>query len=87
MLLTSILGVPLVVGLRCLFARPRRLLEFLNIAGFASLLVLGVKLFQTVLAPTWAYGVESAVDVQYGIIIQPYAQFVSGGLSGIRHVG
>ena len=30
--------------------------------------------------------VESAVDVQYGIIIQPYAQFVSGGLSGIRHV-
>ena len=31
--------------------------------------------------------VESAVDVQYGIIIQPYAQFVSGGLSGIRHVG
>jgi len=31
--------------------------------------------------------VEAAVDVQYGIIIQPYAQFVSGGLSGIRHVG
>ena len=31
--------------------------------------------------------VESAVDVQYGIIIQPYAQFVSDGLSGIRHVG
>jgi cell wall-associated NlpC family hydrolase len=31
--------------------------------------------------------VESAVDVQYGIIIQPYAQFVSGGLSGIRDVG
>ncbi|MHB1210566.1 MAG: C40 family peptidase [Acidimicrobiales bacterium] len=31
--------------------------------------------------------VESAVDVQYGIIVQPYAQFVSGGLSGIRHVG
>jgi cell wall-associated NlpC family hydrolase len=30
--------------------------------------------------------VESAVDVQYGIIIQTYAQFVSGGLSGIRHV-
>ena len=30
--------------------------------------------------------VESAVDVQYGIIIQPYAQFVRGGLSGIRHV-
>jgi cell wall-associated NlpC family hydrolase len=31
--------------------------------------------------------VESAVDVQYGIIVQPYAQFISGGLSGIRHVG
>jgi cell wall-associated NlpC family hydrolase len=31
--------------------------------------------------------VESAVDVQYGIIIQPYPVFVSGGLSGIRHVG
>jgi len=31
--------------------------------------------------------VESAVDVRYGIIVQPYAQFISGGLSGIRHVG
>jgi cell wall-associated NlpC family hydrolase len=31
--------------------------------------------------------VESAVDVRYGVIIQPYAYFVSGGLSGIRHVG
>ena len=31
--------------------------------------------------------VESAVDVHYGIIVQPYGQFVSGGLSGIRHVG
>ena len=31
--------------------------------------------------------VESAVDVQYGVIIQPYTVFVSGGLSGIRHVG
>ena len=31
--------------------------------------------------------VESAVDVQLGIIVQPYDQFVSGGLSGIRHVG
>src|SRR5664280_227268 len=50
MLLTFILGVPFVVGLLCLFARPRWLLEFLNIAGFASVLVLGVKLFQTVLA-------------------------------------
>jgi cell wall-associated NlpC family hydrolase len=31
--------------------------------------------------------VESAVDVQYGVIVQSYANFVSGGLSGIRHVG
>ncbi len=31
--------------------------------------------------------VESAVDVQYGVIVQPYNYFVSGGLSGIRHVG
>ncbi|MFI5036676.1 MAG: C40 family peptidase [Acidimicrobiales bacterium] len=31
--------------------------------------------------------VESAVDVQFGVIVQPYATFVSGGLSGIRHVG
>ena len=31
--------------------------------------------------------VESAVDVRYGIIVQPYGVFVSGGLSGIRHVG
>jgi cell wall-associated NlpC family hydrolase len=31
--------------------------------------------------------VESAVDIQYGIIVQTYAQFVSGGLSAIRHVG
>src|SRR5487761_2368882 len=30
--------------------------------------------------------VESAVDVQYGIIVQPYSAFVGGGLSGIRHV-
>ncbi len=31
--------------------------------------------------------VESAVDVQFGIIVQPYQAFVGGGLSGIRHVG
>jgi cell wall-associated NlpC family hydrolase len=31
--------------------------------------------------------VESAVDVQYGVIVQPYSYFVSGGLSGIRYVG
>ena len=31
--------------------------------------------------------VESAVDVQYGVIVQSYSSFVRGGLSGIRHVG
>ncbi|MBI5384862.1 MAG: hydrogenase 4 subunit F [Verrucomicrobia bacterium] len=50
MLLTSILCVPLIVGLLCLFARPHVLMEALNIAGFATVLVLGVKLFQAVLA-------------------------------------
>src|ERR1017187_10366909 len=50
MLLTSILCVPLLVGLLCLVARPRALLEALNVAGFATVLVLGVKLFQAVLA-------------------------------------
>lgn len=50
MLLTSILCVPLVVGLLCLFARPRAWLEVLNIAGFATVLLLGVKLFHAVLA-------------------------------------
>src|SRR6266516_6108668 len=49
MLLIAILGVPLVVALLCLFARPRGLVESLNIAGFLSVLVLGVQLFQTVL--------------------------------------
>ena len=38
MLLTSILCVPLAVGLLCLFARPRAVLEWLNIAGFAAVL-------------------------------------------------
>ncbi len=30
--------------------------------------------------------VESAVDVRYGVVVQPYTQFISGGLSAIRHV-
>ena len=51
MLLTSILCVPLLAGLLCLFARPRRLVELLNLAAFASVLILGVKLFRSVLAP------------------------------------
>src|ERR1022692_4655654 len=50
MLLTSILCVPFAVGLLCLFARPRALVESLNIAGFATVLILGIKLFKTVLA-------------------------------------
>src|SRR5450759_1239747 len=50
MLLTSILLVPLVVGLLCLIVRPRVSLEVLNIAGFAGTLGLGVMLIQAVLA-------------------------------------
>jgi len=50
MLLISILCVPLLVGLLCLIARPRVLLEALNIAGFTATLALGVKLVQAVLA-------------------------------------
>jgi hydrogenase-4 component F len=50
MLLASILCVPLVVGLLCLFARPRGLMESLNIAGFAAALLLGMKLLNLVLA-------------------------------------
>src|SRR3989442_77409 len=49
MLLISILLAPSVVALLCLFARPRGLVESLNIAGFVSVLVLGVQLFQTAL--------------------------------------
>jgi len=50
MLLTFILCVPFGVGLLCLFARPRGMVEFLNIAGFLSVLILSGKLFKTVLA-------------------------------------
>ena len=49
MLLISIPFVPLTVGLLCLSARPRGLVESLDIAGFVSVLLLGVKLFQTLL--------------------------------------
>jgi len=47
-LLTSILCVPCVVGLLCLLTRRRGLLEFLNVAGFVGVLILGVKLFKAV---------------------------------------
>ena len=50
MLLTSILCVPLFVSLVCLFIRPRAALEWLNIAGFAAMLALAIKIFLTVLA-------------------------------------
>jgi hydrogenase-4 component F len=50
MLLTFILCAPLLAGLLCLFARPRRLVELLNLAAFVSVLLLGVKLFHSVLA-------------------------------------
>lgn len=48
MLLTSILGTPLIVGLACLVARPRRAVETLNIAGFVIVLLLGIRLFKAV---------------------------------------
>src|ERR1022692_347499 len=50
MLLTSILCVPLVVGLLFLLARPRILLAALNLAGVTATLALGVGLVQAVLA-------------------------------------
>ena len=49
MLLTIILCVPLLVGLICLFARSRALVESLNIAGFVTVLALGVKLFRALM--------------------------------------
>src|SRR2546426_11553886 len=58
MLLTTILCVPFVVGLACLFARPRASVESLNIAGFVSVSVLGVKLLNTVLANNGAAATE-----------------------------
>lgn len=50
MLLTSILCVPLAVGLLCLFVRPLGLMEALNVAGFAGGLALGAMLVKAVLA-------------------------------------
>jgi hypothetical protein len=31
--------------------------------------------------------VVAAADVQVGIIVQTYSSLISGGLSGIRHIG
>ncbi|PYK97986.1 MAG: hydrogenase 4 subunit F [Verrucomicrobia bacterium] len=50
MLLTSVLCVPFVAGLACLFPRSRAGVESINISGFVAVLVLGVKLFKSVLA-------------------------------------
>ena len=50
MLLTSIFCIPLFVALACLFIRPRAAMEFLNVAGFAAMLALAIKLFFAVLA-------------------------------------
>jgi hydrogenase-4 component F len=58
MLLTSILCVPFAVGLLCLFARPRGLMESLNIAGFVAGLFLAVKLLKTVLVKNGAAAIE-----------------------------
>src|SRR3990172_6704071 len=50
MLLTSILLVPLIVGLVCPFIWLRALVEWLNLAGFVAGLLLGVRLLGTVLS-------------------------------------
>ena len=50
MLLTSILCVPFGIALLCLFARPRRAVESLNITGFTASLILAIKLLKAVLA-------------------------------------
>src|SRR6266568_4821791 len=60
MLLSTIICVPLAVGLICLLARPRAVAERLNIAGFVSVLFLGVKLLKTLLAANGAAVTECA---------------------------
>lgn len=50
MLLISILAVPFLAGLACLFVRPRALVESLNLAAFVTVLCLGVKLLKIVLS-------------------------------------
>lgn len=50
-LLASILIVPAAAALLCLVARSRRLMEWLNVAGFGVTVVLGVRLLQRVHAP------------------------------------
>ncbi len=50
-LLASILMVPAAAALLCLVARSRRLMEWLNVAGFGITVALGVRLLQRVHAP------------------------------------
>ncbi len=50
MLLTSILCLPLLAGLLCLFVRRRALVEMLNLAAFGGVLIPGIRLFHTVVA-------------------------------------
>ena len=50
-LLTSILLVPAAAGLLCLLAQSRRLMEWLNAAGFGVTVALGVLLLGRVQAP------------------------------------
>src|ERR1039457_4152437 len=79
MLLTSLLLIPLVVALLCLVARQRILLEALNVSGFAIGLVLGVKLFRTVLARD--------VAAKSGSTDRPDLQTASRVVSGGRALG
>ena len=52
MLLTFLIVIPLLAGLLCLLARPQRVMQWLNVLGFAIALALGLRLFQQVLANT-----------------------------------
>jgi hydrogenase-4 component F len=49
-LLTAILAVPFACGSLCLVTRRRGALEWLNVAGFVGVLILGVTLLRAVLA-------------------------------------
>src|SRR5260370_27774886 len=50
MVLTLLILVRVLTGVACLFARPRRLVELLNVACFTCVLALGVRLVAAVLA-------------------------------------
>ena len=48
MLLTAILLLPLVAALACLVVRRRGAMEWINVASFVGVLILAVRLFETV---------------------------------------